>query len=87
MLGHNLHSVKRFYCRHHQGLVARVHATYIDDEMLSVTKYSFQNFISGIQHMQLHSFHATFLAEILSAAFIFNEDLVCEVEIKDFSEM
>ena len=67
--------------------MARVHATYIDDEMLSVTKYSFQNIISGIQHMQLHSFHATFLAEILSAAFIFNEDLTCELEIKDFSEM
>ena len=67
--------------------MARVHATYTDDEMLSVTKHSFQNFISGIQHMQLHSFHATFLAEILSAVFIFNEDLACELEIKDFSEM
>ena len=67
--------------------MARVHATYIDDEMLSVTKYSFQNFISSIQHMQLHSFHATFLAEILSAAFIFNEDLACELEIIDFSEI
>ena len=67
--------------------MARVHATYIDDEMLSVTKHSFQNFISGIQHMQLHSFYAMFLAEILSEAFIFNEDLVCELEIKDFSEM
>ena len=33
--------------------MTRVHATYIDDEMLSVTKHSFQNFISGIQHMQL----------------------------------
>ena len=90
MLGRNLHSVKRFYCRHHQGSinsVARVHATYTDDEMLGVTKYSFQNFISSIQHMQLQSFHATFLAEILSAAFIFNEDLACELEIIDFSEM
>ena len=67
--------------------MVRVHATYTDDEMLSVTKYSFQNFISGIQHRQLHSFHGTFLAEILSAAFIFNEDLACELEIKDFSEM
>ena len=65
--------------------VVRVLASYIDDEMLSVTKL--QNFISGIQHMQLHSFHATFLAEILSAAFIFNEDLACELEIQDFSEM
>ena len=64
--------------------MARVHATYTDDEMLSVT---IQNFISGIQHMQLHSFHATFLAEILAAAFIFNEDLTCELEIKDFLEM
>ena len=64
-----------------------MHASYTDDEMLNVTKHSFQNFISGIQHMQLHSFYPTFLAEILSAAFIFNEDLACELEIKDFSEM
>ena len=62
--------------------MARVHVTYTDDEMLSVTKHSFQHFISGIQHMQLHSFHATFLAEILAAAFIFNEDLACELEIR-----
>ena len=67
--------------------MARVHTTYTDDEMLSVTKHSFQSFISGIQHMQLHIYHATFLAEILSGAFIFNEDLACELEIKDFSEI
>ena len=36
--------------------------------------------------MQLHSFHATFLAEILAAAFIFNENLVCELEKSKISQ-
>ena len=35
---------------------------------------------------QLHNSRAAKMADILPAAFVFDEDLVCQLGIKDFSE-
>ena len=37
-----------------------------------------------MMQVQLHSSRATAIPDILSAAFVFNEDLACKLEIKDF---
>ena len=37
-----------------------------------------------MMQVQLHNFRATGMADILSAVFVFDEDLACELEIKDF---
>ena len=59
---------------------ARGHATYIDSKVLSVSKYSFQIYFQysacTMMQAQLRNSSATGMADIPSAAFVFNEDLV-----------
>ena len=68
--------------------VARGHATYIDGKMLSVTENSFHiNFQYSARAMtqaQIRDSCAGRMADIHSAVFVFNEDLACQMEIKDF---
>ena len=39
----------------------------------------------AMTQVKLHNSHAAGMADIPSAVFIFNEDLACQLEIKDFS--
>ena len=75
---------------HHQKRIeplkaARRHATYIDSKVLSVTKYSFQIYFRFQRAMTQAQLHTAGMADILSAAFVFDEDLVCQLEIEDLS--
>ena len=53
----------------------------IDREMLSVTKYRFQVYF---QYMYCVILVPHFSLEWPSVAFVFGEDLACELEIEDF---
>ena len=56
---------------------------YIDGKMLSVTKYSFQIYFRLHTCNDASVIHTTGMADIPSAAFVFDEDLVCQLEIED----
>ena len=54
---------------------------YIDNKMLSVTKYSSQMYFRYVHCVILF----TRMAEILSTVLVSGEDLACKLEIEDFS--
>jgi len=54
---------------------------YIDNKMLSVTKYSSQMYFRYVYCVILF----TRMAEILSTVLFIGEDLACKLEIEDFS--
>ena len=68
--------------------VARGYATYIDSKMLSVTKYSFQIYfwLHTYNDASAIAYHIAWMADIPSAAFVFDEDLACQLEIEDLSD-
>ena len=67
--------------------MANGHAMYIDGKMLGVTKHSFQIYSAlAMTQAQWHNFYAAGMADVPSAAFMFNKDSVCELEIEDLSD-
>ena len=57
---------------------------YIDGKMLSVTVFKFiSGFTRGMMQAQLHT---AGMADIPSAAFVFDENLACQLEIESLSD-